>query len=388
MTESTPRLAMPERANRNGRAGSEFRDFAHIGPGTLAGRFMRTFWHPVYRSEDLQDRSVKRIRILGEDLTLYRGGSGAPHLVGDRCAHRRTQLSIGWVEGEHIRCFYHGWKYDAAGQCVEQPAEPKPFCKNVRIKSYPAREYLGMIFAFMGEGEPPPLPRYPDFETDAEALVLRVNYRGFNFFQDFENNMDRVHGGFVHRNQSNAFEGESDSPIVTAEEDSWGLKTHAKHPSGRYGVQSFGMPNKLHIMVTFEECERFIWVVPVDDQSTMHFNLSHYSSAQALQTYREQHAARPVESGHEPFRLAAEVVAGRLGFNEVNLPSPEKIWFEDDVVLLAQGVIADRHNECLGASDAPVILLRRIWEREMRALAEGRPLKQWSHAPEAAIQRA
>ena len=87
------------------------------------------------------------------------------YFVGYRCAHRGTQLSVGWVEGDFIRCFYHGWKYDGAGQCVEQPAEAEAFAPKVRVPAYPVQEYIGLIFAYLGEGEPPPLPRYPKMES-------------------------------------------------------------------------------------------------------------------------------------------------------------------------------------------------------------------------------
>src|SRR5919202_5832867 len=97
-------------------------DFVHTGPGTLAGRYLRMFWHPVLRAQDLPAARAKPIRIMGEDLTIYRGESGTPHVVAFRCAHRGTQLSTGWVEGDCIRCFYHGWKYDGSGQCIEMPA--------------------------------------------------------------------------------------------------------------------------------------------------------------------------------------------------------------------------------------------------------------------------
>src|SRR3954464_8110015 len=127
---------------------ADYTDFAHVGPGTLAGRFMRRFWHPVFRSEDLPMGRAKPIKVMGEEFTLYRGEGGVPHLVDFRCAHRGTQLSTGWVEGDAIRCFYHGWMYDGGGQCVEQPAEPQPFCEKVRIGSYPVRDYLGLIFAY------------------------------------------------------------------------------------------------------------------------------------------------------------------------------------------------------------------------------------------------
>jgi len=86
---------------------------------------MRSFWQPVYRAQDLAAGRALPLRIMSEDFTLYRGESGDPHLVAFRCAHRGTQLSTGWVEGDELRCFYHGWKYDGAGQCTEQPAEPE-----------------------------------------------------------------------------------------------------------------------------------------------------------------------------------------------------------------------------------------------------------------------
>jgi 5,5'-dehydrodivanillate O-demethylase len=93
-------------------------DFVHTGPATLAGRYMRRFWQPVYVSERLKAAQAAPIRIMSEEFTLYRGASGATYVVGFRCAHRGTQLSLGWVEGDCIRCFYHGWKYDGTGNAL------------------------------------------------------------------------------------------------------------------------------------------------------------------------------------------------------------------------------------------------------------------------------
>ncbi|MBM2812566.1 MAG: hypothetical protein HW416_3325, partial [Chloroflexi bacterium] len=139
-------------------------DIVHTGPGTLAGRYMRTFWQPVWRAQDLPVGDAVPVKIMGERFTLYRGESGAPYATAFRCAHRGTQLSSGWVEGDCIRCPYHGWKYDETGQCVEQPGEESSGSTHVRIRTYPAREYLGLIFVYMGEGVAPPLPRYVEFE--------------------------------------------------------------------------------------------------------------------------------------------------------------------------------------------------------------------------------
>src|SRR5688500_16288737 len=95
----------------------DYVDFSHVGPDDLAGRYLRRFWHPVHRSQDLPAGRALPLKILNEDFTLYRGESGQVHAVAFRCAHRLTQLNTGWVEGEHIRCRYHGWTYDGTGQC-------------------------------------------------------------------------------------------------------------------------------------------------------------------------------------------------------------------------------------------------------------------------------
>ena len=91
-----------------------------VGSGTLAGRYLRLFWQPIYIASDLPAGKARPIRVMGQDFTLYRGESGQPHVVDFRCAHRRTQLSIGWVEGDNLRCRYHGWVYDSTGQCIDQ----------------------------------------------------------------------------------------------------------------------------------------------------------------------------------------------------------------------------------------------------------------------------
>src|SRR6266508_766703 len=110
-------------------------DYAHTGYGTPMGKLLRMFWQPVAVASDVLPGQILPIRIMNEDLALYRGQSGAPHIVGYRCAHRRTVLHIGWVEGECVRCMFHGWKYDGGGQCVEAPAEDPGFAQHVKILS-------------------------------------------------------------------------------------------------------------------------------------------------------------------------------------------------------------------------------------------------------------
>ena len=174
-------------------------EFVRTEPGTLAGRYLRMFWQPVYRAQDLGPGQAVPLRIMSEDITLYRGEGGTPHVLAFRCAHRGTQLSTGRVEGDCIRCLYHGWRYDSFGQCVEQPGEEESFAKKVRIRSYPTQEYLGLIFAYLGEGEAPPLRRYPDLEGEGVLETLSTGFWPCNYFNVLDNACDAGHIAFVHR---------------------------------------------------------------------------------------------------------------------------------------------------------------------------------------------
>jgi 5,5'-dehydrodivanillate O-demethylase len=136
----------------------DYMDCFFTGPDTIAGQYMRKFWHPVARAEDLKRGWAKSIRIMSEDFTLYRGDNGAPHVVDFRCPHRQSTLAVGWVEGDCIRCRFHGWKFASSGQCVDQPAEKESFAEKVRIRSCPTEEYLGLIFVYFGPGDPPLYP--------------------------------------------------------------------------------------------------------------------------------------------------------------------------------------------------------------------------------------
>jgi 5,5'-dehydrodivanillate O-demethylase oxygenase subunit len=368
---------------RNGSAArTTHTDFDHVGPGTLAGRYLRRFWHPVYRAKDLRPGQAVPIRILGEDFTLYRGASGTPHVIGPRCAHRATQLSTGWVEGDCIRCFYHGWKYDATGQCVEQPAEDAAFAKKARVPGYPTEEYLGLIFAFLGEGEAPPLPRYPfleDYPGDERLRIVHVDTRPYSYRNRIENSVDPVHVAFVHRKSE--YGGLEECPEVSAEETDYGLILYSKRPNDQTRITQFQMPTILHIKQGPRYPEEtgwrdFLgWRVPVDDPTNHLFDVTMVQitgeAARRFEEQEEERMARDVVP-----ELGEAVLAGRLHIDEIE-DLTVAVNLQDYVAQKGQGRIYDRTLERLGRSDVGVILLRQLYARELRALAEGRPLKEW-----------
>ena len=354
-----------------------YTDFVHTGPGTLAGRLMRRFWHPVYRSDNLGPGRAAAIKIMGEDLTLYRGESGTPHLVAFRCPHRGTQLSVGWVEKDAIRCFYHGWKFESSGQCIEQPVEPEPFCEKVKIKSYSTEEYLGLIWAYFGEGATPALPRYPEFE-EAGVLWVRTTIWPCNYVQGLENNVDQSHIVFVHRDSSFSSSGLVAVPEMSAEESEYGITMCGKRPGGALRTTHWYMPNVNQVTIPpvvpdGSWVDLLVTIVPVDDEHCARFavGLIRDSEDAATEFLDRELSLVPAAT------LGAAVLAGEHRIEDINV-STNMINVQDYVAQVGQGSIVDREHERLGPSDAGVILLRKIWSRELRALAESKPLKQWS----------
>jgi 5,5'-dehydrodivanillate O-demethylase oxygenase subunit len=380
-------------------------DFVHTGPDTLAGRYLRMFWQPVCRAQDLQLGRAVPIQIMNETFTLYRGEGGTAHAVAFRCAHRGTQLSTGWVEGDCIRCRYHGWKYDETGQCVEQPGEDESFAVKVRIRSYPVREYLGLVFAYLGEGEPPPFRRFPDFERPDVLVVNEVSeYYPCNFFNRLDNAPDMGHVAFAHAEstrRTNRVLNRPDRRIILSlsfEETEYGLRTTAvAGASGAPRHLHFHMPNINQvggvstgggsIEGTAQDSvalrsERLFWRVPIDDEHCISYiaGIIYISGAQAEEyLQRRDEALKRAAEADSIEEIGDAILAGKMTIEDMDtrLTSRRTFSLEDYVTQVGQGAIIDRSQEHLGRMDGGTILLRRLWQRELRALAEGRPLTQW-----------
>lgn len=359
-------------------------DIVHTGPGTLGGRYLRSFWQPVSTSEALPAGTAVPIRVMSEMFTLFRGRDGTAHVLAPRCPHRGTQLSTGRVEGNALRCFYHGWMFGGDGTCIEAPAERSGFCDTVHLRSYPSEEYLGLIFAFLGEGEAPPLPRYPELEDEGVLEVSEAVVWPCNYFNRVENSVDPVHVPFVHGNSEFTENGLVDIPEVTGEETAFGISTSAKRPNGAVRVTHFHMPNINYFKGTPNEngfgwVEHLSWRVPVDDESCASYvvQLVHVTGA-AADEYRERRRQR-VETARttaSATTLGPQVLEGQLKIDDVENRT-FIVNLQDYVAQVGQGTIADRSEERLGRSDRVVILLRKLWLRELQALADGRPIKRW-----------
>jgi 5,5'-dehydrodivanillate O-demethylase oxygenase subunit len=360
------------------------REFTPTGPGTLAGRYLRHFWQPVYHSVDLAAGDAVRLRIMSEDWTLYRGTSGAAYLVDSRCPHRGALLSIGRIEGEELRCFYHGWKFAGDGRCTEQPAEESSFCHKVAIRSAPVREYLGLIFAYVGDGTPPDFPLYPEFERFAGLVELDSYSRACNYFQNLENALDMSHVAFVHGDNEASFKGIGNGKRLAAVESSWGVTYTFTRDDGQLRIQQFGMPNVFYMNALPNDPdigwqESLFWWVPIDDGSHMQFSLHRVpatgEAARRIHGRRQARRSR-IDLAHQD--VCEEILAGTLRYRDVDQSRVDMIRLQDDLAQLAQGRIADRETDRLGRADVGVIAIRKLWARELEALRRGGALTSWT----------
>lgn len=372
----------------------DYTDLVHTGPGTLAGRYLRTFWHPVYRVKDLNPGRAVPIQLMSEWFTLYRGDSGTPYLVDFNCAHRGTQLSTGWVQGESIRCRYHGWRYDGSGQCVEQPGEDEANAGKVKIRSYPTSEYLGLIFVYIGEGAEPPLRRHPDFEQPGVLDAGSPEIWPCNYFNRVDNACDAGHVAFTHRESISRvrnMERQLATRSLTSEETEYGIRTTNRVPGRDPFYLHFHMPitnqsrSQARVEGTLEDAaklwvDRLFWRVPLDDENCISFVVDRVPlTGEEGEAYRKRRREAEETQAAPLNQIAEDILAGKMTLADVDksLSTYKVFWIEDYVVQVGQGTREDRPDEHLGRMDVGVFLLRKIWQRELKALAEGRPLKQW-----------
>ena len=327
----------------------------HVGPGTPVGVLLRRYWQPVLVARDLGPGEARPVRVLGEDLAVFRTADGTLGAVDGRCPHRGTMLHTGWVEDGCIRCLYHGWAFDPSGRCVDAPAEKDGFAATVRTGSHPVAEYADLVFVFLGADEPPPLPRYPQLDDPSMTVVGGIRPPGrwpCNWFQLVENNVDPVHLSFVHRGSQPFTREIADFTVERADHGLAVVQTRAT------GVRRTWLhfPQMIHIPMrppsgATEEYDFFNWVVPVDDGHSLFIAAVAVPDELAGRAH-ELVAGRTMEPG-----VADDLLAGRR--------RPASTTEEDYVAMVGQGTVADRATERLGRSDVGVVALRRLFEEAL-----------------------
>ena len=341
-----------------------------IGPGTPMGELLRRYWMPIAGLSELDAEPIKPMRLLGEDLVLYRDLSGQHGLIDRQCAHRRADLSYGYVELEGLRCYYHGWTYAASGRCIVRPYEDTAFpqlagkCK-VKLKAYPVQVKAGLLWAYMGPQPAPLLPDWEAFRWPNGFVQIVKSVVPCNWLQCQENSIDPVHFEWMHNNWSTRQKGQlgpysPEHKELAFEEFEYGLvyKRIRGNASKQDPMWTVGRvclwPNGFFLGDHFE------WRVPIDDENTLSITWSFTRVPQECEPYVQG----AIPTWTSPIKDPA---TGRwITSHVIN---------QDIVAWVGQGTIADRTRETLGASDRGITMLRRRYFAELQALAAGQEPK-------------
>jgi len=339
------------------------------GPETPAGELLRRYWHVVAAASEItEEKPKKKIRVLGENLLLYRNRSGKYGLIAEHCAHRGASLYYGFVEEDGIRCAYHGWKYDACGKCLEQPFEnPEAgFKDKISQPAYPVEKLAGLLFAYLGPPEKKPLlPRWDMLARRDGVRKLEI-YQTLrcNWLQTMENSVDPVHTYYLHAhtlrmrgsNQGAYYYrplSKLDFELVV--HPAWaGIQKQRVFAGDARHVEAphpLIFPNMLMVPATNGHNMHFR--TPVDDENTQIFHV------------RFNPTTDGVEGSEDP---PAEFVSTKNEageFHMENFPSQDQMAWE------TQGPVANRPGEHLGESDRGIILFRKLLRDQIRAVQNG-----------------
>ncbi len=351
-------------------------DVVAVGPGTLGGNYLRFFWWPVALSDEVKDIPAP-VRVLGEELVLFRDLSGHLALLDAHCAHRRASLEYGRIEENGIRCAYHGWYYDSKGKILDRPAEPIKNPQNIRQNWYPVKEMGGFVFAYLGNDKekPPPFPRYDVLVQDG----YRVTERGdgefgkaynCNWLQGVENTTDTTHLTYLHGLHENC-------PVFKAVEDEYGVKLYilasGSKPNTlrlrkRYTVlptvnRKSRVPRASRPNRTQMPVQQAIWIVPIDDTHCEEMRLTVYPRAPDVQRYHGKDVDQAKRRQRKPY--------DRRFYGEIRGIVP----LEDKVMVESQGPIVDRTLEHPGYGDRAILLLRKMIREGVADVANGRKPK-------------
>jgi 5,5'-dehydrodivanillate O-demethylase oxygenase subunit len=350
-----------------------------VGPGTPMGELLRRYWWPVALSEDLKDKPTL-IRLLGEDLVLFRAATGEPGLIDALCAHRRANLCFGRVNAQGLRCRYHGWLFDKEGNTLETPGELDDELRNsIKQKAYPVEELGGCLWAYMGPTPVPVLPRFHILTAEGWRNPIIQHFNDCNWLQGVENGIDPFHVSFLHADLWR--------PMTVVPEKAWFERTdygciykavrggrkagewnYRDHPITMPGVVfagdaavSYGNDRQKE---DWPPAASARWSVPIDDTHTMHIRV-HYRPTGEHASPVEQRTSlgQPIKA--EPYKEYKE------GRHDLGYTIPAEAPEQDGTILESLGEIVDRDKEHLSIIDDGIVLLRKMLLEQVATVQRG-----------------
>ena len=350
---------------------------SQVGAGTQIGELLRRYWMPVAAVTELEQKPVRPIRVLGQDLVLYKDGSGTYGVLDRWCPHRGFDLSFGTIEACGIRCSYHGWRFDDGGRCVEQPFEElhnprSTFKSRIRLTSYPVRVAGGLVWTYLGPAPAPLLPDWAGFYAPGYTITSFVHLP-CHWLQIMEGFYDPVHVEWLHDRWSYRLNGNE----VPA--------TRPRHTSFRWIDFEYGVVFQRKLegsdqwladrTVLFPNIDGaagqgwyLTWLVPVDDRHT----ISVYRlTVTSWKTPFGQIVIPPKADVDQPYipchRTQVALDAERGATKDFG----SHLISQDCAAWLGPGSLVDRTREHLSETDAGVIMFRKMLLEQARVVAAG-----------------
>jgi 5,5'-dehydrodivanillate O-demethylase oxygenase subunit len=346
-----------------------------VGKGTPMGELMRRYWQPMAAADDMKNAWTKRVRLLGEDLVLFKDRQGRLGLIAEQCPHRRASFAFGIPTQDGIRCPYHGWEYSAQGKCLNQPNEPDncAFRDKVATDAYPVQELGGVLFAYLGPLPAPLLPRFDGFVVEGAIRMMGRVVLPVNWLQIMENSLDPIHTEWLHGHQ-HEFQKEQEGIKVAIsahhlkidfKEFEFGitkhrlLEGHSEDDDDWKVGHPIVFPNMLAVGNGDEKSRYYAFQirVPVDDTHTLHIWYTAYMPPQGAVV--PQHLLEKVHTYEVPY----QDVQGNYIMDNVD--------GQDMMAWISQGAIADRSKENLASTDRGVAMYRRTLRRELKKIEQG-----------------
>ena len=351
------------------------------------GQLLRRYWQPVAAAVELTDeKPIKKVKILGEDLVVYRDKSGRYGLVGEHCPHRSASLAYGRVDAEGIRCPYHGWKFNAAGRCIEQPAEPKNsnYKDEIEHPGYPVQKLGGLIWTYMGPAPVPLLPRWDCLaREDGKRVVYVESIMECNWLQPMENSVDPSHLYWLHGYRYGS--GHLIDPVQIAKREAQYAEKHEFIPF-EYGIMKRRItPNGTDEHPLLFPCalrhvsgergkanplyRHNIQIrVPMDDTHTRVYRVNFIpmpgvtSPADADAPW-ELRPLKYVDQFEGDRQLPMDIPMTKYDVSIVGA--------QDSMAWETQGPITDRTREHLGHADKGIVMFRRMLREQIEVVQKG-----------------
>jgi 5,5'-dehydrodivanillate O-demethylase len=338
-----------------------------VGPGQPAGELLRRYWHPIATHEDLSaEQPTKFVRLLGEDLVLFRDTQGRVGLLAEHCAHRGASLCYGRVEARGIACPYHGWLYDTQGNILETPPERNDaILKHVKQQAYPVQKFIGLYWAYLGPLPAPVIPPYDVWVRKDGRRWIEVRGRlDCNWLQAMENSVDSAHLQILHQE----FVGRGRKPASTTrgfiddvasyefEVFPFGIWKRRTYVNGVVDLHPLLFPTVLR------QGNATQIRVPIDDTHTWHV-VVHFEPT--------PDGAPAPDAGEPPVRYARYHKEPADALHPFTRYTMHSVAAQDHMAWETQGPIADRTQEHLSYSDRGIVLLRRLLKEQIRRVQQG-----------------